>query len=197
MNRTASVLVVCLAIVGLPRAGVPETSKGFAFATYKERLGPITILVGSYPAAFDRGDDLVPLQIAIGIRGEDSKLTITPESFTLIDPDGKSYPMASYSELVRHDRLMRFTERIDRAQPLVLGEQFANSTRIQSRFFPSLSEQTRISRVHLERTMYLRDLLYFKRPALGLDGVLTLRFQAQGMSEPIEVHFEVPLNEAR
>ena len=196
MNRMATVLVGCLVVAGLARAGVPETSKGFAFATYKESLGPITILVGSYPAGFDQGDDLVPLQIAIGIRGEDAKLTITPESFTLIDPDGKSYPMASYSELVHHDRLMRFTERIDRAQPLVLGEQFANSTRIQSRFFPSLSEQIRISRVHLDRTTYLQDLLYFKRPALGLDGVLTLRFQAEGMSEAIEVRFEVPLKEA-
>ena len=138
----------------------------------------------------------MPLQIAIGIRGKDAKLTITPESFTIIDPDGNSYPAATYSELARHDRLMRSAEAIDRAQPLVMGEQFANSTRIQSRFFPVPSEGIRIPRVHLNRTTYLRDLFYFKRPSLGLDGVLTLRFKAQGMSEAIDVRFEVPLKKA-
>jgi len=196
MDRNAMLFVAGLALAGIAVADLSDTSMRFAFATYKEKSGPITVLVGSYTAAFGEGEDLVPLQIAIGIRGQDAKLTITPESFTLIDPDGNSYPMASYSELARHDRLMRFTEVIDRAQPLVLGEQFANSKPIQSRFFPVLAEGTRIPRVHLDRTTYLRDLFYFKRPSLGLDGVLTLRFKAQGMSEAIDVRFEVPLKKA-
>jgi hypothetical protein len=184
--------VVGLALGGIVLGELPDTSMRFAFATFKESSGPITILVGSYTAAFEPAEEFVPLQIAIGIRGKDASLTITPDSFTLIDPDGNSYPTATYSELAPHDRLMRSAEAIDRAQPLVMGQQFANSTRIQSRFYPVPSERIRIPRVHLDRTTYLRDLLYFKRPSSGLDGVLTLRFEAQGMAEPIDVRFEVP-----
>jgi hypothetical protein len=171
----------------------PETSKSFAFATYKERVGPMTLLVGSFPAALASEERFIPLQVAVGIRGKDPHLTVSPESFTLIDQDGAAYPLASYREVTANQWLTDYVRQIDAAYPLVTGEQFANSERLQSRFFPPLGSRPRIERVHLVRSSYFEDLIYFPRPDLGLRGVLTLRFQADGMAEPIDVRFEIPL----
>lgn len=197
MNSRIGILLLAAALsVAVPptRGGDTSSSESFSFATYKEKDGPITILVGSFPASLNEGEAFFPLQVAVGVRGRDATLTVTRESFTLIDPDGKVYPMATYREIRARDRLLEFNQSIDTAQPLVIGQQFANSFRIASRFFPSpASTSSPVDRVHLKRTVYFKDLIYFPYPDLGLRGVLTIRFRTKEMTRPIDVRFEVPL----
>ena len=187
--QIALILVLMLSVA----AGEPETSKSFAFATYKERVGPMTILVGSFPAALASEEQFIPLQIAVGIRGKDPHLTVTPESFTLIDQDGGSYPLAGYLEVTDNQWLMKYVRQITAAYPLVTGQQFANMERLASRLFPPMGTRPRTERVYMVRASYFQDVIYFPRPDLGLSGVFTLRFEAAGMSEPIDVRFEIPL----
>ena len=197
MLRTILSIAVLAAIAGSISARSPETSRSLSFAVYKEARGPVTVLVGTFPAALDAEESYIPLQIAVGVRGKNASLTVTPESFTLLDADGKRYPMAGFEELWFEDRLLRFTPAVNAAAPLVTGQQFANSVRLASSFFPVPGSGSRIERVHLERSSYFKDLIFFPRPDLGLDGVMTLRVQADGMTEPIEVRFEIPLKGSR
>jgi hypothetical protein len=174
-------------------ASKASTSTSFSFATYKEQDGPITLLVGTFLASLNDAEPYFPLQIAVGVRGEDAKLTVTPESFLLIDPDGKAYPLASYREIVEQDHLLQRNADLNEAQPLQTGEQFTNSSRIASNFFPTVAGGIVIDRVHLRRTTYIKDMLYFPRPDHGLDGTHTLRFRTAEMTRPIDVRFEIPL----
>ncbi len=45
----------------------------------------------------------------------------------------------------------------------------------------------------MPRETYFASLIYFPFPDGGLEGVLTVRFQAKGLPEPIDVRVVVPL----
>lgn len=175
----------------------PETSKSLAFATYKEQVGRITVLVGSFPAALNETEPYVPLQVAVGVRGRGEKITLGVESFQLIDRDGNIFPIASFEEFRNNDHAQLFNPQIIAAYPLVTGQQFATSFQLRSSFFPTTAGGVRIDRVELEQSNHIIDVLYFPRPLAGLDGVLTLRVQAKQLAAPIDVRFEVPLKGKR
>lgn len=171
----------------------PETSKSFSFATYKERDDRTIVLVSTLTAAIFEREAFVPLQIAVGVRGRGPKLVVRAESFELVDRDGNRYPMPSYEELLAAGNLLERVE-IARAQnPIVIGQQFANSLPIEASFFPAPGTNIVLPRVELPRETYFQTLIYFPQPAGGLEGVLTLRFQAEGLPEPIDVRVMVPL----
>lgn len=168
-----------------------QPSKSLSFATYKEHVGRVKVIVGSSAAALNDGEAYFPLQIGVGVRGRGPELTFTDESFTLIDQDGTRYPMASLNEIRATDGLLEFNEQLFRSQPLVTGQQFTNSVYIQSDFFPRAG--VRIATVHLSRESFFVDAIYFPRPNVGLSGLLTLRIQPSGADTPIDVRFEIPL----
>ena len=55
IGAVAAVLLATL-VPAAHGARKPETSKSLAFATYKEQVGRITVLVGSFPAALNETD---------------------------------------------------------------------------------------------------------------------------------------------
>ena len=194
MTRKTVLTLACATAVAFSLAAAPTTSKSFAFATYKEEVGRVTILVGSFPAALNDGSRYIPLQIAVGVRGKGGELTITPESFTLLDDEGRAYPMATHREVLDEGRVL-FNRSVNRSLPLVTGHQFANSRRVSSSFFPVGA--LRYEQVHLSRANFFKDVIYFPRPDVGLGGVLTLRFKPAGLNEAVDVRFEVPLKGKR
>jgi hypothetical protein len=170
-----------------------ETSKSFSFATYKQRDDRTIVLVGTLTAAIFEREAFVPIQIAVGVRGHGPKLMVRNESFELIDRDGNRYPMPSYEEVLTAGNLLERVELARNQNPLVIGQQFANSLPVAASFFPAPGTNIVLPFVELPRETYFQALIYFPQPAGGLEDVLTLRFQADGLPEPIDVRVKVPL----
>jgi hypothetical protein len=195
MTRHTLLTCTCIVMALFCLAARPETSKSFAFATYKERIDRVTILAGSFPAALNAEEDYIPIPVALGIRKKGPGMTISSESFTLIDSAGHAYPVASYEEILAQMELHSRNTTLIASQPLVTGQQFANSRRLSSNFFPLAG--LKYDHVNLERENHFIDTLYFPRPSTGLGGVLILRFQDPSLKDPIDVRFEVPLKGKR
>jgi hypothetical protein len=186
-------VILGAAILALAAAGRPATSEGYAYATYREISDRLTVLVDSYPAALHADDRYVPIVVAVGLGGSGPSVTVTPESFTLLDASGKQYPAASFDEIARDYPKRRFDDELLRIRPLVVGEQFNTSIRLPADFYPTQeSSKIRMDRVELGPFTWFRTLLYFPRPEAGLHGVLTLTMAAEGIEPPLEVRFEVP-----
>jgi len=197
MRITIGLLLLALLLIvssdSAAFAAPPETSKSFSFATYKERDDRTIVLVSTLTAAVFERAPFVPLQVAVGVRGRGPTLTVSAESFELIDRDGQHYPMPSYDELLAAGNLLERVELVRNQNPIVIGQQFANSTPVASGFFPAPGTRILIPRVYMPRETFFNTLIYFPTPDGGLEGVLTLRFQAEGLPEPIDVRVEVPL----
>lgn len=190
--------VAVLAAIFATGAIADTTSEAFSFYTFRERTDRVTILVDSYPAALHDDERYLPLSVAVGVESPGSSLTFSAESFTLVDPTGKSLPSAAYEDLAREYRRREFDAALLRQRPISTGEQFTTSLRVDARFYPSSTEGTRTDRVELAPFTWFRTLIYFPRPASGLDGVFTLRVRAAGMDAPLDVRFRVPrLDERR
>ncbi len=194
MSRTrglwTSALCLCVA-AGAAWAATVRTSERFSFSTYRERVGPLTVLVDGYVASLHEEDPYVPVPVAIGWSGKGA-LHFTPESFALVDGSGRAYPAASYQEILRRYAKLTFDRSLVRQRPIVVGQQFTNYTFVPARFYPGVDRGTRISRVELGRFAWFYDVLYFPTPEAGLEGVLTLRVSPAGIGEPAEVRFTVP-----
>jgi hypothetical protein len=170
-----------------------ETSKSFSFATYKARDDRTVVLVSTLTAALFENEPFIPIQVAVGVRGKGPKLRVTAESFELIDRDGQHYPMPSYQEVANQGNLLERVEIVRNQNPIVIGQQFANCTPVPANFFPAPGTNILIPRIEMPRETYFITLLYFPFPDGGLEGVLTLRFQAEGLPEPIDARIKVPL----
>jgi len=191
-------VTLALFAAGPTLAEVPaKTSSKFAATTYRERVGPITVLVDGFHASLHDDDPYIPVPVAIGLESRGLTISLTPESFTLIDREGNSYPAATNSEVHRRYTKREYDATLLRVWPLVLGQQFAISREQPARFFPSPQGRTRIPRVELGPFTWCRDVLYFPRPEAGLGGVLTLRVSGGGVPAPIDVRFQIPLPRSR
>jgi hypothetical protein len=167
------------------------TSKSLSFATYKEEVGRVTVIVGSQLTGNYAESRYAPLQIAVGVYGEGPALVISPASFSLIDAAGTVYPMAPYPD-VRDAEIILFVKQLDKTIPLVTGDAFLDRVRVSSIFYPQSAAPAGKERVELTDRTYFKDLIYFPRPENGWDGVLTLQFMARGLERPVQVRFSVP-----
>lgn len=173
-------------------ATAPDTSFKYAPSVYREEVGRYTVLVDGFLASFHRYDDYVPIVIAVGAEGRGAPVRFTTESFVLVDAEGNTFPVAGFDEVQRGDTRREWDRTVLRQWPMVLGQTFRISTRVPARFFPTNSQGTRTPRVEIGPFHWFQDVLYFRRPDAGLDGVLTLTVRGEGMEEPVEVRFEVP-----
>lgn len=195
-NRVSVLLsaLVAAALLALPTpAGTDEASERFSFATYRERTERITLLAEGFQASLHDGDAFVPIPVAIGVRGKGPKVVVTLESFTLIDQEGNAHPAAAFETVLSRYPKLEFDRSLLRLRPLVIGQQFDLGYRVPSRFYPHPGAGLYIPRVELSRSAWFSDVIYFPRPEAGLGGVLTLRFRASGMEQPVEVRLRVPL----
>jgi hypothetical protein len=100
LPRALVPLFAALAAVLPATAGSPsDTSDKLAPLTWREQLGRVMLVVDAFPASFEGKQSYVPLRIAMAMTDKGAPVTIGPESFTLIDADGGSLPVASYPAL--------------------------------------------------------------------------------------------------
>ena len=144
-----------------------------------------------------RGKDLyIPVEIAIANRGV-KVLTLTRESFTLVDENGNRYPCASPKELLEHYDFLDLDRDLEELNEIVFNR-FGAMTRYPCNFSPThfaaRDGQSRvvIDRVQIPQYGYVLDMIYFPMPATGLRGhPFELTLTAPELTDPIFVKFEV------
>jgi len=171
-------------------AEVPATSKEVAYHTYVETAGRVTVIVDSYPARLFQKEKYIPLQIAVGVTGKGPELTVSIDNFTLVDGEDV-YAAAPPSYLGKQPQIIRQMHDYASYSPMQVGKNFRISKRTPSRLYTP--EGVGDAQVHIDRENYLIDSIYFLNPQEGLQGVLTLTFETDGMENPVEVRFKVPL----
>lgn len=187
--RRAIVLVsTLLTAVAVATATPPKTSQRYAFSTFREESGRVSVFVDGYPASLRTTEAYVPIPIAIAVVKNGKAIAFLPESFTLVDARGNAVPAAGYQELTRGYDKLAFDRSLIRMRPIVVGSYIADLQPIAASFYPPRDSGTRIPRVELASFTWFRDTLYFPRPLAGLGGVLTLKVAIPGL-DPVEVRF--------
>lgn len=159
--------------------------------TYLEEGKLIALAVGTEAARYREKERYFPLSIAIANKGV-GPLTITRESFTLQDENGRRYAAVPVSELntgygpTEMDR--NFTSTFS-----VFLSRFSTYDRAQSNFYPSRGSPGIVfDRVELHRFNQLFDWLYFPKPDDGLLGRrFELHFSCEGLDEEVFVKFRI------
>ena len=205
MRRTTvwigAVLVGCMlaGACGMRRPMRGQETSGFdkklsTFA-YIEQGDILTLIVDTRPARDKDESSYVPLEIAIANHGL-RKLTLTLESFTLIDGEGNRYPAAGARELLESYDMLDFDRNLGELEGIVFNR-FAAMTRYASNFSPTRtvsvggSSLVRDS-VTLPRHGYLLDFVYFPAPKTGVrDQPFELFLDSPDLAEPVFVKFEV------
>jgi hypothetical protein len=168
-------------------------SPSVSFATYKEQVGRVTIVLGTQIASIDPFTPWVPFQIAVGVSGEGPGLLVARSSFALIDSSGTVHAAAPLREVVEHGKISYFKQ-ANRLSPLHDGNTWDRFRRVSAAFYPQTAAPASKERLELAAGTYFEDILYFPRPESGFEGVQTLQFVARGLEAPVRIRFEVPPN---
>jgi hypothetical protein len=170
-----------------------ELDRKLSTHAYIEEGKLVTLIVDTLPARDRDGEPYMPLQIAVSNNGQ-RKLTLTRESFTLIDADKNRYPTANPRELIEgYDRLTVDRE-IGELDGIIINK-YAAYTRYPSNFSPSDNVGAmRVVRdlVSLPKFGYMIDFLYFPTPPGGIrDQRFELFMDSPDLEDPVFVKFEV------
>lgn len=158
---------------------------------YIEEGDIITLVVDTWSAR-DRDDQAyMPLEVAVAnkrLKG----LTLSRESFTLVDRQGNRYPMASPSELIAGYDYLDFDRNLSEL-PGILFNKFSTYTRFESNFTPRhAASGVIVDKTHVPRFGYIVDFIYFPRPVTGIrDQSFDLFLDAPQLEDPVFVSFEV------
>ncbi len=169
--------------------------------TYLER-GRLVALAVDVQAAREREDaPFVPLAVGVTNLGLD-RITLTRESFTLVDGQGRRYPMASIEE-VREAMSsgVPLDLRVSREFVSIYGSTWSPWQRVLAVFFPVLpgglvdgfgERNIRRDRVELPRRSWMADVIYFPHPEGRFVGErFELWLDAEELEEPVFVKFAV------
>lgn len=135
----------------------------------------VSFIVDVRAAQYRETEAYVPFEIVVANRAL-RKLTLTRESFVLVDEAGNRYPAAGPKELLENYEFLDLDRRLGELQEIVFNK-FATFTLYRSKFSPtrqgarlpgegSLVQDT----VVLPKFGYLNDFLYFPKPTTGVKG---------------------------
>jgi hypothetical protein len=167
------------------------TSERYAFSTYREEAGRVTVFADGYPASMGGNTSFIPISVAIAMTKSGKSVAFAPESFALLDAEGHAYPAATYQELIKGYDKLKYDVSLISSRPIAVGTYITELRELEARFYPPRGSGTRTLRVELGPFTWFNDVLYFPRPPAGLGGVLTLRVAMPG-ADSIAVRFEVP-----
>jgi hypothetical protein len=179
-------------ILGQETQGFDRKLSTFA---YIEEGDIVTFIVDTRPARDKDGSPYVPLEIAIANHGM-RKLTLTLESFTLIDKDGNRYPAATPRELLQGYDMLDFDRNLGEIEGIVFNR-FGALARYPSNFSPTRTltvDGTSLVRdvVALPKHGYVIDFIYFPMPATGVrDQPFELFLDSPDLADPVFLKFEV------
>jgi hypothetical protein len=182
------------ATVDLP---APEVDRTLTLYSFIEEGELVTFIVNVRATREREQADYIPVEIAVGNRSVD-QLSLTRESFTLVDEEGNRYPCVGPKDLLAGYDFLDFDRKLGELASIV-GNKFANFERYPSSFSPVLNAPTATTSFSvvrdattLPRFGYLIDFIYFPRPPGPLAGrKLELFLEAPELKDPIFVKFLV------
>ncbi len=159
--------------------------------TYIEEGDLVALIVSTHATRYREGDQYIPVEVAVANKGLNN-LTLTRESFTLIDELGNKYPMVPSKELLDNYDKQDFDNRLSHVLGVVMHK-FELYTLEESNFAPErFSTRIIYDKVELTKFSYTVDMIYFKQPETGLKGKkFELFLTASELEEPIFVKFMV------
>jgi len=149
----------------------------------------------------------IPLEIGVANRGL-KKLTLTRESFTLIDEEGNRYPVASPEELIENYEFLDLDRNLADLEGIIFNK-FAAYQRYQSNFSPiregdfhPVADPDPVlapggrnlvwDRISIPKHGYILDFIYFPQPKNGLKGRrFELIMSAPELEDPAFIKFMV------
>lgn len=137
---------------------------------YLEEGKLVTLAVDTQAARQRETSKVVPLAIAVANNGM-PRLTLTRESFTLIDDQGKRYTMASVQEGRTYGSLQILDLRLSQNFAEVMNGRFTAHDFLKTVFFPLQVTENEYAyrgllreRTELSRQSWTYDVLYFPHP---------------------------------
>jgi len=180
-------------IRGQEVSGLDKKLSTFA---YMEEGDIVTLIVDTRATRDKDGRPYMPLEIAVANHGL-RKLSLTLESFTLLDTQGNRYPAASPRELLEGYDMLDFDRNLAEIEGITFNR-FAAMARYPSNFSPTRTVQAGLGDnlvqdyVGLPRHGYIIDFIYFPAPSTGiLNQPFELFVDSPSLDEPVFVKFEV------
>jgi hypothetical protein len=175
------------------RAVSPDTlSPTLGPMTFMEEGNLVILTVGVNATRFHEDDPFVPIGVALGNRRVKPWLSISRESFYLMDTFGRRYGMAGVDEVRRLQRGISQDRRLTSIS--FHASKFGGFRLFQTEFFPNLAGAILRDRIDLPTFGYLADVLYFPRPEGDLrGGIFELHLRAKELPQEVFVVFEVPV----
>jgi hypothetical protein len=203
-KQTLALVLIALALLtaacaarqpmrGQAASDVDRKLSTFAFI---EEGDLVTFIVGTRATRYRENSNYIPIEINIANNGL-KKLTLTRESFVLIDEEGNRYPAANPRELMQSYEFLDLDRRSLAELDDIVFNKFAAYTRYGSKFSPTHMATTGGSNlvrdlVSLPKFGYIIDFLYFPAPSTGLKGHrFELFMESPDLAEPVFVKFLV------
>ena len=167
--------------------------------TYLEE-GKLVSLAADTEATLQREKQkFIPVGIGIANLGLGKPLTLSRESFTLVDDQGKKYSLATVQEARSLAGLQTYDLKLEQTFVEVLNNRFTTMMSVPMVFFPVQSTEPQYARrgivrdrVELPIRSWAWDVLYFPHPEGKLKGrKYELWLDAPELEEPIFVRFAV------
>ncbi|MCP3978793.1 MAG: hypothetical protein GY716_05615 [bacterium] len=193
---TTVLLGACGARQPMRGTSAPNTDRKLSTFVYIEEGDLLTFVVGTKATRYRDRTEYIPLEISVANRGL-RQLTLTRESFTLIDEEGNRYPAAMPAELIKGYEFLDLDRTALAELQGVLANKYAAYTRYASKFSPTqavggMKSNLVRDRTGIPRHGYILDFLYFPAPATGVkDHRFELFLDAPELPDPVFLKFEV------
>lgn len=192
-------LVACVSRQPMRGQNVTGLDRKLSRFAYIEEGELVTLIVGTRAAFFREESEFIPLEIAIANTGVRT-LTVTRESFTLIDEAGARYPAATPRELLDGYEMLDFDRENMAELESILTSKFAAFQRYPAQFSPTRAHiregefTSNLVRdtVAIPKFGYIIDYVYFPKPQTGLrDHKFELFLDAPELEDAVFVKFAV------
>jgi len=182
-----------------------DLDKKLSTFVYMEEGKLVSLIVDARAARIHEKSPYFPLEICVANRGLAGDLTLTRESFILIDQDGNRYHVASPRDLTESYQYLDIDRQQAELEGIVYGR-FVNFTRYAATFSPTPPPEAGPGgaaalprppgvvqdRVSLPKWGYMIDFVYFPVPRSGLlDRKFELHMEATELPDPVFVKFAV------
>lgn len=182
------------AVTGEPTNALDRKLGAFSFI---EEGDLVSFIVNTRATQYRDKDPYIPLEICVANHGA-KELSLSRESFTLVDAEGNRYPCAGPRELLESYDPLDLDRRLQELQDIVFNR-FSTYTFYPSKFSPTRAAPSRPGgssvvrdNVTIPKFGFTIDLLYFPMPKTGIHKQkFELQMKARELPDTVFVKFMV------
>ena len=177
-----------------PRAVSTDTlSPTLGPMTFKEEGNLVILTVDVNATRFHEESPFIPVAVALANKRVEPYISISRESFYLMDAFGRRYGLAGIGEVQRLQRGLAQDRQLTEVS--FRASSFGGYRFHRTNFFPFVSGGILTDRIDLPTFGFVADVLYFPRPEGELKGgVFELHLTSKQLPQDVFVVFEVPIS---